>query len=50
MKDEDIVGEKMTRNGQKTASRVGGLGWLLLDGPEMEIFAFCVITFEPIKI
>ena len=26
-----LVGEKMTRNGQKTAIRAGRLGWLLLD-------------------
>ena len=50
MKDENVVGKKMTRNGRKTAIRVVGLGRLLLDGLEIEIFAFCVIFFEPIKI
>ena len=32
VKDKNIGGEKMTRNGRKTAIRAGGSGRLLLDG------------------
>jgi hypothetical protein len=42
VKNENIVGKKMTRNGQKTAIRAGGLGWLLLDRDH--VFSFIVVS------
>ena len=49
MKDENIVGEKMTRNGQKTAIRAGRLGRSLLDGGPL-ISSIVVSLFKPWEI
>jgi hypothetical protein len=49
VKDEHIVGKDMARNGHKMAI-YHLLFFRELASAEMEIFAFCVITFEPNKI
>ena len=49
VKDENTVGKNIARNGHKVAilSKVSRVGKL---SGKIEIFAFCVVTFEPIKI
>ena len=49
IQDEIIVGEKMTRNGQKTAIRAGRLGRSLLDGGPL-ISSIVVSLFKPWEI